>query len=1088
MGFYHRRAYLLKGFTAMALMWCTLAINAQVIIWEEDFSSYPNGTIAGSGSGASPANWNSQSGAAVSGGLILASNTRNISGSTLANPLVWITDPIDISSYAGVDFSVNTGAFDSNQFEDSGGAQDNFTLEYRINGGSWVQVFSLSGSPSQPISTSYSITGLSGSNLQIRASFHNTAGNENYTLDNIRVTTTSQPPVLSVTGDQFYCPGTSIPVVESISLTDPDDTTAFVVAIQISTGYVPGEDLLTLTGSHPSITATWSAVEGKLTLTGPALLTEFEAAISAVEYSSSAPNPSGSRSFSISVGDANFLPSTGHFYEFVPALGIRWTDARTAAAARTYYGLQGYLATLTSQEEADFSGSQAPGTGWIGGSDAATEGVWEWVTGPEAGTVFWNGTAGGSSPNFAFWNTGEPNQSGNEDYAHITHPNVNPNGSWNDLSNTGAASGNYQPQGYVVEYGGMPGDPVLSISGVTTLTMLVPPAISAQPSDASVCPDTPASFAVSASGGTSFQWQRFNGSTWVDLADDAIYNGTQTETLNLVSAPLSLNGSQYRMVLSGCSDLISDVATLSVSDTTDPVITGCPADIAVNNDPGSCGAVVTWTMPAATDDCGSVTLSSNNYDPGDTFLPGVTTVVYTATDAVGNSSSCSFTVTVNDTEPPEITGPGDLVVSTDPGSCSANVTFPLPVVADNCAAGPGTFPVGSGFEVPSRNDLINECWQFFGTTVSASNPISGSRSMRTSNLIPSDSRTLISPLTYFNGTGQIIFSHRISQVRNNNRITVSLVDESDVASAIFSEVYATNSPQTEAIDVNLTGNYRVRFDFDTDASASDRAQMDDLVIPGLLIADTSGSGACPAAALQVQQTSGLASGSDYPIGTTTNTFQATDAFGNTVSYSFDITVEDTEAPVASNPGPITVYCAADIPLPDPNIITDEADNCATPPTVSFIGEVSNGGSNPEEITRTYRISDTAGNTTDIIHIINLFAVGISAQPSNANIFAGQNANYSVTDQNANTYQWQVSTDGGSIFTDLLDGPEYAGSSTSALTVLAPDIEKSGYLYRVIVSNSASVSCPDVISSGALLTISPRRVITNRRITYRVNPN
>ena len=63
------------------------------------------------------------------------------------------------------------------------------------------------------------------------------------------------------------------------------------------------------------------------------------------------------------------------------------------------------------------------------------------------------------------------NQSGDEDYAHITHPNVNPNGSWNDLTNTGAASGNYQPQGYVVEYGGMPGDPVLSITATTTLTM-----------------------------------------------------------------------------------------------------------------------------------------------------------------------------------------------------------------------------------------------------------------------------------------------------------------------------------------------------------------------------------------------------------------------------------------------------------------------------------------------------------------------------------------------------------------------------------------------------------------------------------------
>ncbi|SNR55762.1 HYR domain-containing protein [Lutibacter agarilyticus] len=39
-----------------------------------------------------------------------------------------------------------------------------------------------------------------------------------------------------------------------------------------------------------------------------------------------------------------------------------------------------------------------------------------------------------------------------------------------------------------------------------------------------------------------------------------------------------------------------------------------------------------------------------------------------------------------------------------------------------------------------------------------------------------------------------------------------------------------------------------------------------------------------------EQTSGLASGSLFPIGTTTNTFIVTDAAGNTVSCSFDVTV------------------------------------------------------------------------------------------------------------------------------------------------------------------------------------------------------
>jgi hypothetical protein len=48
-----------------------------------------------------------------------------------------------------------------------------------------------------------------------------------------------------------------------------------------------------------------------------------------------------------------------------------------------------------------------------------------------------------------------------EDYAHITAPGVGITGSWNDLTNTGDPAGNYQPKDYIVEYGGMSGDPVL---------------------------------------------------------------------------------------------------------------------------------------------------------------------------------------------------------------------------------------------------------------------------------------------------------------------------------------------------------------------------------------------------------------------------------------------------------------------------------------------------------------------------------------------------------------------------------------------------------------------------------------------------
>jgi hypothetical protein len=48
--------------------------------------------------------------------------------------------------------------------------------------------------------------------------------------------------------------------------------------------------------------------------------------------------------------------------------------------------------------------------------------------------------------------------------------------------------------------------------------------------------------------------------------------------------------------------------------------------------------------------------------------------------------------------------------------------------------------------------------------------------------------------------------------------------------------------------------------------------------------------------VSVSQTNGLASGSQFPVGTTTNTFTVSDANGNSASCSFDVIVTDNEVP------------------------------------------------------------------------------------------------------------------------------------------------------------------------------------------------
>ena len=290
------------------------------------------------------------------------------------------------------------------------------------------------------------------------------------------------PPNLDAIGDQTYCPLSQIHVVTDFNITDPDDDRIESLSIQISTGYIQGQDQLILLGTHSTIVTSWDAVKGKLTLKGigglEVLYTDLIAAVKDVVFQSSSTSFKGEKNFSFTIGDANYLPSTDHYYEYVPSSGITWSNARTAAANRTYYGLQGYLATIGSPEEAQLSGEQAGGAGWLGGTDEAVEGVWRWVTGPEGfngGTIFWNGGINGSTPNYANWNANEPNDCcnnsvpGEENYIHVTF-NVGPPGSWNDLPNAGGG-GDYYPQGYIVEYGGMPNDPIVDISASTKITV-----------------------------------------------------------------------------------------------------------------------------------------------------------------------------------------------------------------------------------------------------------------------------------------------------------------------------------------------------------------------------------------------------------------------------------------------------------------------------------------------------------------------------------------------------------------------------------------------------------------------------------------
>lgn len=250
--------------------------------------------------------------------------------------------------------------------------------------------------------------------------------------------------------------------------------------VTITDNFDPQTDILTIEdqktreGKIYQLSWDYDQEKGILTIRGESPIVNYEKALRKVVFKTTRTPSKETRKVVFTIGEQTlFFPGNGHYYEFVSARKVKWSHAKQQADKMKLYGLQGYLATITSAEENAFAAAKLQGVGWIGSSDLAEEGTWQWVTGPEAGTTFWTGGKSGKAADgqYANWNRGEPNNYGDEDYGHmIFTTSIGPRGSWNDLKDAGGG-GAYTPLGFVVEYGGMPGDPVPKLSGVVNVNV-----------------------------------------------------------------------------------------------------------------------------------------------------------------------------------------------------------------------------------------------------------------------------------------------------------------------------------------------------------------------------------------------------------------------------------------------------------------------------------------------------------------------------------------------------------------------------------------------------------------------------------------
>lgn len=147
----------------------------------------------------------------------------------------------------------------------------------------------------------------------------------------------------------------------------------------------------------------------------------------------------------------------------------------------------------------------------------------------------------------------------------------------------------------------------------------------------------------------------------------------------------------------------SDTCTqeVSVVDNESPTI-DCGPMLSITADAMSCTATnVVLDPPSATDNCAVVSLTNDH--PSTSYPAGSTLVTWTATDAAGNSNTCTQLVNVagNSGQPPVLTCPGDTLIVIDPLNCDATFDYAPPTLLTNCVSTP--LPLISG--LPSGSEF-----------------------------------------------------------------------------------------------------------------------------------------------------------------------------------------------------------------------------------------------------------------------------------------------------------------------------------------------------------------------------------------------
>jgi gliding motility-associated-like protein len=142
------------------------------------------------------------------------------------------------------------------------------------------------------------------------------------------------------------------------------------------------------------------------------------------------------------------------------------------------------------------------------------------------------------------------------------------------------------------------------------------------------------------------------------------------------------------------------------------------------------------------------------------------------------------------------------------------------------------------------------------------------------------------------------------------------------------------------------------------------------------------------------------------------------------------------------------------------------------------------GTNPITVDANGKITSATYTGTNNNYISTGSASTITVQPTDQIINPGAIAVFTAnvtTGSGSTTYQWQVSADGGSTWTNVTNSTTYVGAGTISLTVRNVPITMKGFRYKLLISQSNYV-CGNVSSAVAKINMDNTPTVVDDRFS------